>query len=83
MAGIEGLQQIEGLPSTNLTNDDAVGPQAETGMNEIANADLALAMLIRTAGLVGDEVLLLELKFTGIFNDDDALFGFDAAGKHI
>ena len=41
------LDQIERLAAADLADDDAIGPQAQRGAEEIADGDLAAAARIR------------------------------------
>ena len=50
VAGVHGLEHVEGLAGTALADDDAVGPHAEGVLDEVADGDLALALDVRRAG---------------------------------
>src|SRR6516162_3136475 len=47
MAGVHGLQQVEGLRSTHLADDDSFRAHAQAVAHQVAHGDLALALEIR------------------------------------
>ena len=59
--------------TADLADDDAVGPHAQRVSDELADADLALALDVRRARLERDHVLLLELKLGRVLDRHDAL----------
>ena len=73
MARVHRLEHVERLGAANLADDDAVGPHAQRVADEIADADLALALDVGGARLEPDHVLLLELQLGGVLDRDDAL----------
>lgn len=76
VAGIHRLQHIEGLGAAHFADNDAVGVHAETGANQVGNANLALPFGIPVAGFKAHQIFDVEkLELRGILNRDDA-FGF-------
>ena len=76
MAGIHRLQHIESLGAAHFADNDAVGVHAETGANQVGNANLALPFGIPVAGFEAHQIFdVEELKLRGILDRDDA-FGF-------
>jgi hypothetical protein len=73
MAGVHGLQQVEGLRSAHLAHDDPFGTHTQTVLDQVAHRDLALALKVGRAGFEAHDVRLLQLKFGGVFAGDDAL----------
>ena len=51
MSGVHGLQHIEGLFATALTDDDAVGAHTEGVDDKFADTNGAMAFDVRGAGL--------------------------------
>ena len=83
VAGVHGLEHVEGLAATALADDDAVGPHAQAVADEVADGDLALALDVRRAGLQGEHVVLVELELLGVLDGDDALVGGDERRQHV
>ena len=73
MAGVHGLEHVERLGAADLADDDPVGPHAQGVADELADADLALALDVRRARLERDHVLLLELQLGRVLDRDDPL----------
>jgi len=46
VAGVHGLEHVEGLPAAALANDDAIGPHAQRIAHQIANGEGAFAFHI-------------------------------------
>ena len=53
VAGVHGLQHVEGLSGAHLADDDPVRAHAQGVLDQLALADLALAFDIRSAGSRG------------------------------
>ena len=83
MAGVHGLEHVEGLGAPDLTHDDAVGPHAQGVAHEVADADLARALGVGRPGLEVDHMRLLELKLGGVLDGDDALAVGDERRQHV
>ncbi len=75
VAGIHGLQQIEGLGSAHFADDDPFGTHTQTVADQIAHGDLAFAFQVRRARFQAHHVRLLQLKFGRVLAGDDALVG--------
>ena len=73
MAGVHGLQHVEGLLAAALAEDDAVGPHAQRVLDEIALADFAVALDVGRARFHARDVRLLQLQFGGVLDGDQAL----------
>ena len=80
---VHGLEHVEGLAATNLTDDDAVGSHTQGVAHQVTDLDLALALDVRRAGFEREDVLLLELELLGVFDGDDALVVGDEGGEHV
>ena len=83
VAGVHGLEHVERLARTTLTDDDAVGAHPEAVLHEVADRDLALALDVRRAGLEREHVVLVELELLGVLDGDDALVGRDERRQHV
>ncbi len=62
MAGVHGLQQVEGLGSAHLAHDDAVRTHAQAVLDEIAHGDFALPFEVGRTRLEPNHMRLLELQ---------------------
>ena len=83
MAGVHGLEHVEGLATTDLTDDDAVGSHTQGVAHQVADLHLALALDVRRARLHREHVRLVELELLGVLDGDDALVGRDEARQHV
>ena len=75
VAGVHGLEHVEGLAAAALADDDAVGAHAQAVLDQVADRDLAPALDVGRAGLEAEHVLLVELQLLGVLDRDDALVG--------
>jgi hypothetical protein len=83
VAGVHGLEHVEGLGGTTLTHDDAVGPHPQRVLDQIPDGDLAPALGVCGPGLQVDHVRLLQLELGGVLDGDDPLPVGDEAGQHV
>ena len=83
VAGVHGLEHVEGLGGTALADDDAVGAHAEGVLDEVADRHLPGALGGRGPGLEVDDVGLLELELGGVLDGDDPLAVGDEGGQHV
>ncbi len=83
VAGVHGLQHVQGFAATNLADDDSFGPHTQAVPDEIARGDFTLAFDIRRSRLQSNNVWLLQLQLGGIFDSDDALVGRDITRQYI
>ena len=83
MAGVHGLQQVEGFRSAHFADDDAFGAHAQAVAHQIAHGDLALAFQIGRPRFQPHHVRLLQLQFGGVFAGDDAFFFVDERGQAV
>ena len=75
MAGIHRLQHVECLFAAALADDDAIGPHSQRILDQIALANLALALDVGGARFQAADMRLLQLQFGGILDGDEALVG--------
>ena len=73
VARVHRLEHVERLGAANLADDDPVGAHAQGVPDELADANLALALDVRRPRLEGDDVILLELELRRVLDRDDAL----------
>ena len=73
VAGVHGLEHVEGLGPADLADDDAVGPHAQRVADEVADADLASTFDVGRPALEADHVALAELELDRVLDGDDAL----------
>ena len=73
VAGVHGLEHVQGLGATALTDDDAVGPHTQGVADEVADADLAAALGVGRPGLQRDDVGSLDLEFGRLLDRDEPL----------
>ena len=66
MAGVPGLQHVEGLGSPHLADNDAIGTQAKGGTHEVGE--------IRNARLGAERngILGIAPELAGVLNNDDS-----------
>src|SRR5215472_10158693 len=83
MAGVHGLQQVEGFRSADLADDDAFGPHAQAVSYQFLHGDLALAFDVGGAGFQAHYVRLLQLQFGGVLAGDDALVALDVVAEAV
>ncbi len=76
VAGVHGLEHVQGLGPSYLADDDAVGALAQGVDHQVANGDLALSFFVRRAGLHAHHVGLAQAQFGHILHGHDAfIFG--------
>ncbi len=83
VAGGHGLDHVERFAAADFTHDDAVGPHAEGGDEEVADGDLAAAIGVGSAGLHLHDVGALHLEFARVFDDDNTFVMADGAAKDV
>ena len=70
MAGVHGLQHVEGFTGANFAADGTVGTHTEHVLEQFGLVDLALAFQILQAGFQAHHVRLLQLQFGSVFGGD-------------
>ena len=73
VAGVHGLQHVDGFASAALADQDSVGAHSQRIANQVANGDFAATFHVGWARLERDDVLLLELQLGGILDGYNAL----------
>ena len=82
-AGVHGLQHVQRFGAAALADDDAVGPHAQRGAQQLALIDAAFFVEIGRARFELHHVALLQLQFGGVFDGDDALLFRDEARERV
>ena len=72
VAGIHGLQHVERFLAAHLADDDSVGTHTQGIDDQFALPYSPLSFNVRRPAFQAYNVLLLQLKFGGVFNRDDA-----------
>ena len=62
VAGVHGLEQVEGFRAADFADDDAFGPHTQAVLDQVAHLDLAFAFKIRRASFEANHVGLLQLE---------------------
>ena len=83
MTGVHGLQHVEGLAATALTDDDALWPHTKRVDDKALDGDLALAVDVLGASLHAADMLLVELQLGRVLDGDDAVLHRDEAREHV
>ena len=83
MAGVHGLQHVEGLGAADLTDQDPVGPHPQRVADQLPDGQLALALHVGRAVLERDHVRVLDLKLGGVLDRHHALVLRDVGGHHV
>jgi hypothetical protein len=83
VARVHGLEHVEGLAATNLTDDDAVGSHTQSVSHQVADPHLALAFDVRRTRFEWEHVLLVELELFRVLDGDDALVVRNEAREHV
>ena len=83
VAGVHGLQHVEGFLAAALAEDDALGPHAQRVLDQLALADFALAFDVRRPRLHARDMRLLQLQFGGVLDGDQALLLRDERRQRV
>ena len=83
VAGVHGLQHVEGFLAAALAEDDALGPHTQRVLDQLALADFALAFEIGRPRLHARDVRLLQLQLGGVLDGDQALLLRDEGGQRV
>ncbi len=74
VAGVHGLQHIQGFFAADLTDDDSIGTHTQAVHEQLALPDRAVAFQVGRAGLKARHVGLLELQLGRVLDGDDPFF---------
>ena len=73
MARVHGLEHVQGLTATTLTDDDAIRAHTQTALDQLADRNRTLALDVGRTRFELDPVRLLQLEFGGVLAGDQAL----------
>ena len=73
MAGVHGLEHVDGLLGTDFTHHDSVRTHTQSVHHKLALLDGALPFNIGRTCFQPDDMILTQLQFCGVFDRDDAL----------
>ncbi len=82
MSGVEKLQQIEGLATTNFTQDQTIGPMAKRCLQKIPNGDGGQTVL-RLPRFETDKVVLAHMNFRGVLNEENTFIAWNEFSEDI
>src|SRR5579859_3787171 len=82
MTCVEGLKQVEGFSPANLPDNDAVGPVAKRGFEQVPNGDCRESVLL-SSGLKANKIGFADLDFGSVLDQDDAFFARDESREDI
>ena len=83
VAGVHGLEQVEGFRAAHLADDDPVRAHAQAVLDGVAHGHLALTFEVRRARLQAHHMGLLQLQLRGVLAGDDALVRLDIDGQAV
>jgi hypothetical protein len=82
MAGVHRLKHVQRFSTTNLANDDPVGPHPQRVAYEVANGDLSATFDVGRSCLERGDVRLGQTELRGIFDRDQPLIVGDRTGRN-
>ena len=82
VSGVEKLQKIEGLASSNFPEDQTVRPVTERGLEKFPDGYAGQAAL-RWPGFETDEIVLAHVNLGGVLDEEDAFVGGNEFSKHV
>ena len=83
MAGIHGLQHVEGFFSAHLAYNDAVGAHAKAVDQQLTLVDRSLSFDVGRTGFKAHDVFMAEAEFGRIFDGDEALVMPDVLSQDV
>jgi hypothetical protein len=82
VSGVEKLQEIEGLGSSNFAEDDTVRPMTKGSLEEFPDGDAGQAIL-RLPGFETYEIVLAHVDFRCVLDEEDAFIRRNEFPKDI
>lgn len=84
VAGVHGLQHVEGLRPSYLADDDSVRPHPKTRADQIPYGDRNAPLDVGVSCLQGDQIGdVTDLELRVVLDGDDALAGGDKVRERI
>src|SRR5680860_1553981 len=81
--GVHGLQHVQGLSSPDLPHDYAVRAHAQRVSHQVPDGHLSHSLNIGWPILQADDVLMVQLELSRVFDGDYALIPGDVAGQDV
>ena len=75
VAGVHGLEHVEGLAAAALADDDAVGAHAQAFLTRSRMVTSPRPSMFGGRASMREHVVLVELELLGVLDGDDALVG--------
>ena len=72
VAGVHGLQHVQGLASAHLAQHDAIRAHTKSVNHQFALTNCSFALDVRRTALHSDDVRLLQLQFGRVFDRNDS-----------
>ncbi len=83
MAGVHCGEEVETLRTTNFAQDDPVRAHTQCVLHKVTDGDGAIAFQVRRARFKREPMRLLQPKFGGIFNRQNALARVNHFGQSV
>ena len=83
VAGVHGLEHVEGFLAAALAENDAIGPHAQRVLDQFTLTDFALAFDIGRTRFHAADMRLLQLQFGGVLDGDQAFLLRDEGGERV
>ena len=83
MTGVHGLEHVQCLATTALSNDDAVGSHTQGVDDQLANRDTAFTVDVCGTSLKTADVLLVKLQLRSVLDGHDALIDRDESRADV
>ena len=83
MAGIHGLQHIQGFAASDFTYDNAVRAHTEGVLYQVPDGDCPFPFDVGRAGFQCHHMGLLQTKFRCIFDGDDTFIMGNKGRQHV
>ena len=81
VAGIHGLDHVEGLGPAAFAHHDPIGPHAQGIFDQVAHRVFARPFDVGRLGFQRDDVLLVQPQLGGVFDGNDPLFEGDETAR--
>ena len=83
VTGVHGGEHVDGLTTTNLAQDDAVGTHPQAVLHQVTLTDLPLAFEVGGPRLEANDVVLLQLQLGRVLDGDDSLGVGNERTQHV
>ncbi len=83
VAGVHGLEHVKRFWTSDLPDDDAVGPHPQGVAHERAQRYLTDTLAVGRSGFEADDVIAGKTELGGVFDGDDSFGGGDLGGQGV